>query len=132
MALPTIAHAEFTVTIRNTLPWDEEINYAGHLCIHAPSNFHKIIPAGKSVQIAAKWIDGCGGDTDGYPNYIMLYLPGNGASDTDNVCYKVEQKDKYKQLELRHNGEGQLGYLAIVSGNPIGGYPCYPDATPGT
>jgi len=129
IALPAVARAEFTVTIRSTVPWDEEINYQGHLCIHDPSNFHKTIPAGKSVQIAAKWIDGCG--IDGHPSYIMLYLPDNDDSSSTN-CYKVEQKDKYKQLVLRHNGDSELAYLALESGSNIGGYQCNPDASPGT
>jgi len=122
IALPTIAHADFTVTVRNKTDDLVEIQANGHYCIHDPSNFNKSIPAHGSVQIAAKWVDGCGGLA---PSFIMLSVK-YGLTER---CFKVLDKDDYKSLVVVADPPGDLPYLGLASDPDANDYyyDCWPD-----
>jgi hypothetical protein len=121
-ALPTSASAEFTVTIKNTTGTDTSILPAEHVCIHDPGYFKKDLPAGKTVKITAKWIDGCGLPGDKSEILFEMALDGNW------LCAHVLQEDKYKNLEVRQEGSNGWLYMTLSDGTFIGNHDCYPNS----
>lgn len=121
--LPAVALADFTVTIKNETDAPVQIEPRRHYCIHDPTNFHKLIPSGESVQIAANWVDGCGGLE---MPYIMLYV-SYGYSDR---CFLLQEMNKFKSLLVVADQPDDLPYLVRASDRDLETHDCYPVEPP--